>query len=370
MMNHETVEVCRCFNIKGEALSCEVVTGGHINSTNLVIFDDNGEIKKYLVQGINTHVFRNPDNLMSNIVSVTQYLKEKIAEAGGNPERETLTFLSAKDGNYYYYYNDKCWRIYNYVDNAYTINLIENGTVFENAGRSFGMFQRHLSDYPMHNLHETIKDFHNTPKRLDTLKKSIEADVKGRASSVEAEIKFALDRTEDAKYVLDLHKKGLIPLRVTHNDTKLNNILFDMDTNEGICVIDLDTIMPGLSLYDFGDAIRFGGNTTYEDDENLDNVKISVELFECFARGFLSSCAKALTKTEVDCLAFSAKLMTYECGVRFLTDYLDGDVYFKTKYPEHNLVRARNQFRLVEEIEKHLPEMNAIVEKLYNEFVK
>mgnify|MGYP003485953291 FL=1 len=143
-----------------------------------------------------------------------------------------------------------------------------------------------------------------------------------------------------------------------------------MDTNEGICVIDLDTIMPGLSLYDFGDAIRFGGNTTYEDDENLDNVKISVELFECFARGFLSSCAKALTKTEVDCLAFSAKLMTYECGVRFLTDYLDGDVYFKTKYPEHNLVRARNQFRLVEEIEKHLPEMNAIVEKLYNEFVK
>lgn len=370
MINHEIVEVCRCFNIKGEPIEHKVVTGGHINSTNLVSFSENGEVKKYLVQGINTHVFRNPDNLMSNIVSVTQYLKNKIAEAGGNPDRETLTFLQAKDGRYYYYYNDKCWRVYAYVDNAYTVNLIENGKVFENAGRSFGMFQRHLSDYPMKELHETIKDFHNTPKRVQNLKNSVEADVKGRSASVEAEIKFALDRTEDAKYVLDLHKKGLIPLRVTHNDTKLNNILFDEDTNEGICVIDLDTIMPGLSLYDFGDAIRFGANTTYEDDENLDNVNISIELFESFARGFLSACAKALTRTEVECLAFSAKLMTFECGVRFLTDYLDGDVYFKTKYPEHNLVRARNQFRLVEEIEKHLDEMNEIVEKLYFEYVK
>ena len=369
MIDYEILEVCRCFNIKGELISFESVTGGHINSTNLVSFDEDGTVKNYLLQGINTHVFRNPDYLMSNIVSVTQYLKNKIAEAGGNPDRETLTFLPAKDGNYYYYYNGKCWRIYNFVDRAYTLNKIES-EAFENAGKSFGMFQRHLSDYPMHNLHETIKDFHNTPKRLDNLRKSIEADVKGRAASVEDEIKFVFDRTEDAKTVLDLHKKGLIPLRVTHNDTKLNNILFDQDTNEGICVIDLDTIMPGLSLYDFGDAIRFGGNTTYEDDENLDNVKISIELFEAFARGFLSSCAKALTKTEVDYLAFSAKLMTFECGVRFLTDYIDGDVYFKTKYAEHNLVRARNQFRLVEEIEKHLDEMNVIVEKLYNEYVK
>ena len=370
MLNHEIVEVCRCFNIKGEAVEHKVVTGGHINSTNLVSFNDNGVIRDYLVQGINTHVFRNPDNLMSNIVSVTQYLKNKIAEAGGDPERETLTFIPAKDGRYYYYYNDKCWRVYSYLDRVYTVNLIENAKVFENAGRSFGMFQRYLSDYPMQNLHETIKDFHNTPKRLDDLRKSIESDVKGRVSSVENEISFVFDREEDAKTVLNLHKKGLIPLRVTHNDTKLNNILFDEDTNEGICVIDLDTIMPGLSLYDFGDAIRYGGNTTFEDDDNLDNVKISVELFESFARGFLSACAKALTKTEVDYLAFSAKLMTFECGVRFLTDYLDGDVYFKTKYPEHNLVRARNQFRLVEEIEKHLPEMNAIVERLYNEYVK
>ena len=370
MMNNEILEVCRCFNIKGEAVSCESVTGGHINTTNLIVFNHNGENKQYLVQEINTHVFRNPDNLMSNIVSVTQYLRNKIAEAGGNPDRETLTFLPAKDGNYYYYYNNKCWRIYNYVDKAYTFNFIENNTCFENAGRGFGMFHRHLSDYPMHNLHETIKDFHNTPKRLENLRKSVEADVKGRSASVEDEIGFVFDRTEDAKYVLDLHKKGLIPLRVTHNDTKLNNILFDKDTNEAICVIDLDTIMPGLSLYDFGDAIRFGGNTTFEDDDNLDNVKISIELFESFARGFLSACAKALTKTEVDCLAFSAKLMTFECGVRFLTDYIDGDVYFKTKYPEHNLVRARNQFRLVEEMEKHLPKMNAIIEKLYNEYVR
>lgn len=369
MINNEIIEVCKCFNIKGEAIACDVVTGGHINSTHCVVFNDGDKPKKYLVQGINTHVFKNPDELMDNIVSVTSYLKKKIKKFGGNAERETLSFLPAVDGKYYYYFNDKCWRIYNYVDKVYTLNIIENAKVFENAGKSFGMFQRHLSDYPMENLHETIKDFHNTPKRLEALKNSVEADVKGRAASVQKEIDFAFERSEDTKTVLGLYEQGLIPLRVTHNDTKLNNILFDEVTNEGICVIDLDTIMPGFSLYDFGDAIRFGGNTTYEDDPNLDNVKISLELFESYTRGFLSSCAAALTKTEVEYLAFSAKLMTFECGIRFLTDYLDGDVYFKTKYDDHNLVRARNQFKLVEEIEKHMDEMNAIVERLYEDFI-
>lgn len=370
MINHEIVEVCRCFNIKGEAIQHKVVTGGHINSTNLVSFSENGEIKKYLVQGINTHVFRSPDNLMDNIVSVTQYLKNKISEAGGNPDRETLTFIPAKDGRYYYYYNGKCWRIYAYVDKAYTVNLIENSTVFENAGRSFGMFQRHLSDYPMKNLHETIKDFHNTPKRLEALRNSVEADVKGRAASVEAEIKFAFDRTEDAKYVLDLHKKGLIPLRVTHNDTKLNNILFDEDTNEGICVIDLDTIMPGLSLYDFGDSIRSGANKAAEDEADLSKVGIDLALFENYVDGFLSETAESLNDAEIENLAFGAKLMTFECGIRFLTDYLEGDVYFRTTHAEHNIVRARNQFRLVYDMEVHMDEMNAIVMKYKEKYKK
>ena len=363
------VEVCRIFDIKGELVDVEVMHDGHINTTNVVIFNEDGATKKYLVQGINTHVFKKPDELMENIVGVTTFLREKIAENGGNPDRETLTFIPARDGRYFYYHEGKCWRIYHYIEDSYTINVINNNEVFENAGRSFGLFQKNLSGYPMESLFEIIKDFHNTPKRLENLKASVKADVKNRAESVKAEIDFALARESKAKTVLNLYRDGLIPLRVTHNDTKLNNILFDKTTNESICVIDLDTIMPGFSLYDFGDAIRFGGNTAVEDEKDLDKVKLSLPLFESFTKGFLSTCATALTKAEVDHLAFSAALMTYECGIRFLADYLDGDVYFRIGYPEHNLVRARNQFRLVEEIENHLDEMNEIVQRIYKEAI-
>lgn len=367
-LNKEITDVCRVFGIKGEPASFETMHDGHINRTYVVNFDEDGECKKYLVQGINTHVFKNPDELMQNIVGVTGFLRKKIEENGGDPDRETLSFIPAKDGKYYHYHEDKCWRIYHFIDDSYTINIIKNPSVFENAGRTFGLFQKNLSGYPMDSLFEIIKDFHNTPKRIDNLKASIAADVKGRAESVKEDIDFALAREQDAKVVLRLYRDGLIPLRVTHNDTKLNNILFDKTTNESICVIDLDTIMPGFSLYDFGDAIRFGANTASEDEKDLDKVKVSLELFESFARGFLSTCATALTKAEVKHLAFSAKLMTFECGVRFLTDYLDGDVYFNTAYEGHNLVRAKNQFRLVAEMEKNMDKMNEIIDKLYAEF--
>lgn len=365
----EIVKVCRCFGVKGEMVSQSIFTDGHINITLLVVFEDKGKTKKYLLQGINTHVFKNPEELMQNIVNVTTYLREKIAASGGNPERETLTFLKAENGKYYMYDSGKCWRMYNFIDNSHTCNKIENKQLFENAGRTFGNFQKYLTDYPMYTLNETIKDFHNTPKRFDNLEAAIENNFACRADTVKTEIDFAMARRAESGRLLKLYKEGLIPLRVTHNDTKLNNILFDDETNEGICVIDLDTIMPGFSLYDFGDAIRFGANTTIEDDENLDNVNISLELFESYAEGFLSASAKALTKAEVENLAFSAMLITLECGIRFLTDYLDGDVYFKTKYPEHNLVRARNQFKLVYEIEQHLDEMNKIVIGIYNKYV-
>ena len=368
-VDESVVEVCRHFNIKGEAVSQCIFTDGHINTTLLLVFDEEGETKKYLIQGINTHVFKNPEELMENIVGVTTFIKKKIIENGGNAERETLTFLQAETGKYFFYSGDKCWRIYNFIDNAHTCNKIENKQHFENAGRSFGNFQKHLAEYPMGNLHETIKDFHNTPKRFDNLEAAINNNLSGRADNVKTDIEFAMARRADAGRLLDLHAQGKIPLRVTHNDTKLNNILFDDVTNEGICVIDLDTIMPGFSLYDFGDAIRFGGNTTREDDDNLDNVQISLELFESYAEGFLSASAKALTIDEVENLAFSAMLMTLECGIRFLTDYLDGDVYFRTHYPEHNLVRARNQFKLVYEIEQHMDEMNDIVKKIYNKYI-
>lgn len=365
----ELIEVCRNFNIDGEFHSYKVFTDGHINTTYLAVFVNKGKFRKYLVQGINIHVFKNPKELMENIVGVTDYLREQIRLSGGNPKRETLTFLKAENGKYFFYHLGKCWRIYNFIDNSYTINVIKNPAVFESAGKSFGLFQKRLSGYPMDNLHEIIKDFHNTPKRIEALEKSVEVDTAGRVSLVKDEIDFVLSRKKDAEIIINLHKEGLIPLRVTHNDTKLNNILFDEKTGESICVIDLDTIMPGFSLYDFGDSIRFGANTTREDDDNLDNVKISLELFEAYTRGFLSSCAKDLTETEVKYLAFSAKLMTFECGVRFLTDYLDGDVYFRTSYQEHNLVRARNQFRLVSEIEENLSKMNEIVDRIYKEYI-
>ena len=250
------------------------------------------------------------------------------------------------------------------------MNYIENKDVFERAGKSFGLFLNRLSGYPMDELHEIIPDFHNTPKRVEALEEAVNQDRAGRVSLVAEEIAFALSRKADAGVAIGLYENSLIPLRVTHNDTKLNNILFDEKTNESICVIDLDTIMPGFSLYDFGDAIRFGANTTREDDDELDNVKLSLELFESYTKGFISACAGSLTKAEVEHLAFSAKLMTYECGIRFLTDYLDGDVYFKTAYHEHNLVRARNQFRLVSEIEKNLDAMNGIVERIYREYTE
>ncbi len=368
-IRNEAIEVCRLFNITGEPEKFKVFADGHINTTYLITFNNNGIIGEYLVQGINTHVFKDPHNLMENIVNVTSFLRKKIKENGGDSERETLKFLKCSDGKYYTYHNEKCWRIYFYIGKSYTINKIENVDVFESAGRSFGIFQKNLDEYPMANLHETIKDFHNTPKRVETLENSIASDCKGRAVTVEKEIAFALDRKEQANKLISLHSEGKIPLRVTHNDTKINNILFDEDTNEAICVIDLDTIMPGFSLYDFGDAIRFGANTTKEDDDNLNNVKLSLKHFEAFAKGFLSACAKELTKDEVENLAFASKLMTYECGVRFLTDYLDGDVYFKTAYEGHNLVRARNQFKLVYEMEQHMDEMNEMINKIYLQYV-
>ena len=370
MVNNEVIlRVCRAFGIEGELFETKILTDGHINTTVLATFKNGEKTEKFLVQRINTNVFKDQDALMKNIVNVTHFLRKKIRAAGGDPERETLHFLKTPDGGLYFNDESGCWRIYRYIDNSYTYNMIDSTEVFENAGESFGKFQKLLNDYPSETLLETIPDFHNTPKRIENLENSVKTDAVSRAGGVQKEIDFALSRKNKAGIALSLWEAGEIPLRVTHNDTKLNNILFDADTHKGLCVIDLDTIMPGLSLYDFGDAIRFGAKTAEEDEPDLSKVSVSLPLYEAFTRGYLSSCAAALTRAEVDSLAFSAFLMTYECGVRFLTDYLDGDVYFRTAYPEHNLVRARNQFKMVEEIEKNLDEMNKITKRIYNEIM-
>lgn len=371
MIDNEIIlSVCRLFGINGELVKTKLFTDGHINSTYYAEFNENGETKKYLVQNINIHVFKNQEILMQNVVGVSNFLREKIIQSGGDPDRESLHFLQTKDGAYYFIEGDCCWRIYVFIDKAYTYNLIDSKEIFENAGKSFGKFQCLLNEYPSESLGETIPDFHNTPKRIETLEKSAKADVAKRLSEAQAELEFALQRKDKAKIALDLLASGDIPLRVTHNDTKINNILFDEETKEGICIIDLDTIMPGLSLYDFGDAIRSGASTALEDEKDLSKVSVSLELYESYVKGYLSSCAEALTKAEIENLAYGAWLMTFECGVRFLTDHLDGDVYFRIDYPGHNLVRAKNQFAMAFDIESKLDKMNEITLRLYNEAMK
>lgn len=371
MNNDEKIlSVCRLFGIDGELVKTKVFTDGHINSTYYAEFICDGETKKYLVQNINVHVFKNQKILMNNVVGVSDFLRERVRQSGGDPNREALQFLQTKDGEYYFIEDESCWRIYVFIDNVYTYNLIDSNEFFENAGKSFGKFQCLLNEYPSRSLGETIPDFHNTPKRIEALEEAVKLDKVNRLCEVQKELDFALARKDKAKIALDLLAKGEIPLRVTHNDTKINNILFDEETKEGICIIDLDTIMPGLSLYDFGDAIRSGASTALEDEKDLSKVSVSLSLYESYVKGYLSSCASALTKAEVNHLAYGAWLMTFECGVRFLTDYLDGDNYFRTAYSEHNLVRARNQFAMAADIESKMDKMNEITLRLYNEAMK
>lgn len=355
-------EITHQFGLDGVYAGYSRIDNGHINNTYVLHFEQGGDCRDYLLQQINTHVFRNPDELMENIIGVTSYLREQIERAGGDTQRETLTVYRTVNGKPYYRdEGNRCWRIYNFISNAYTCQSITDPVVFYNAARAFGNFQCRLADYPSASLHETIPNFHNTVSRFQDLLSAIEADEKGRAALVQKEIAFAKAREADCHVLLDLVAKGELPLRVTHNDTKLNNVMFDNETKQGICVIDLDTVMPGLSLYDFGDSIRFGANTAAEDEKDLSRVSLDLELFEQYVKGYLSAAGESLTKAEIDYLAFSAKLMTFECGIRFLTDYLNGDTYFKISYPEHNLDRCHTQFALVADIERKLDQMREIV---------
>ncbi len=336
---------------------------GHINDTYI------SRPNEYILQRINTNIFKDAEGLMENIDNVTTFLRKKIAENGGNPARETMEVIRTKDGKLYYNCDGDCFRMYRFVENTITIEKAEDSTDMYRAGKGFGKFQGLLDDYPAETLHETIADFHNTVKRMENLENAISADKAGRAASVQKEIDFCRARADVARTVVDEMAKGTIPVRVTHNDTKINNILFDAVTRDAVCVIDLDTVMPGSALYDFGDALRIGASTAAEDETDLTKVHFDVENFKAFAKGYLEETATLLTKKEIELLAFSAKLLTFECGMRFLTDHIDGDTYFKIHRENHNLDRARNQFKLVEEIESIEAELNKIVEDIYNEIV-
>ena len=332
---------------------------GHINDTYCV------EPHKYILQRINTSIFKNPDKLMQNIENVTTFLKNQITAEHGNPDLETLTIIKTVDGNNYYEADkNNVFRLYKFISGTKTIEDGATENDMYNAGKGFGKFTKMLDRFPIEKLNETIKEFHNTPKRVLALKKAIETDAVGRKKYVKKEIDFALSNAHFAAKVTDALKASKIPLRVTHNDTKINNILFDEKSSEPTCVIDLDTVMPGSMLYDFGDALRIGASTASEDETDLKKVHFDENIFKAFAKGYINQVKDVITETEASLLAFSAKLMTYECGIRFLTDYLNGDTYFKVHKENHNLDRARNQFRLVEEISKKEDMLNDIIKDL------
>lgn len=358
-------EIISNFQFEGTLTEWKNYGNGHINDTLLLSFQkESGEEYQIVLQHMNQHIFKQPVQLMENVLNVTTYLRKHIEEHGGDPDRETLHFVIDREGlPYYCDSNGEYWRAYRYIDNVDCYDLVEEPEDFYQSGIAFGSFQRRLADYPAESLHEIIEGFHDTRARFKVFQQAVAEDVCGRAKDVQKEIQFVLDHEELANVFAELLDKKELPLRVTHNDTKLNNVLIDKDTRKGICVIDLDTVMPGLAMNDFGDAIRFGASTALEDEPDLEKVSCSMELYEAFTKGFMEGCCGRLTEKEIDFMPMGAKVMTYECGMRFLTDYLQGDVYFKTHREGHNLDRCRTQFKLVEDMEQKWNTMCEIVQK-------
>lgn len=357
-------EVIDNFAFPGTMLECIPFGNGHINDTYRLTFETSAGQKRFILQKMNKTIFTRPVELMENISGVTAWLRKKVQENGGDVERETLNLINGKDGKPYYVDSTgEYWRVYFFIEGTTSYDQVESDNDFYQSALAFGKFQGLLADYPAETLHETIVNFHNTADRFHKFQAVLEADVCGRAKEVQEEIQFVLDREALAHVLCDLQEKGELPLRVTHNDTKLNNILIDNETGMAICAVDLDTVMPGLSVNDFGDAIRFGASTAAEDEPDLSKVSCDLHLYEVFTKGFIEGCAGALTENELDMLPMGAIMMTFECGMRFLTDHLDGDNYFKIHRENHNLDRCRTQFKLVKDMEEKLPQMKAIVAK-------
>lgn len=347
----------------GTLTDCIPYGAGHINDTFLVTANDGTQ---YILQRINHHIFRDVEGLMNNIVGVTEFIAKKKLAFGKDPA-SVLRVISAADGKYYTPFEGNYFRLYNFIDKAVSINTVATPHQFYLSGIGFGQFQKYLDGYPAESLTESIPLFHNTRSRFENLRKAVKEDKAGRAKSVQKEIDFFFARESYADRILKLLEEKKIPLRVTHNDTKLNNVLIDLESDKPVAVIDLDTVMPGSILYDFGDSIRSGANTGEEDERDLRKVSFSLELFRSFATGFLGEVKERLTETEKEQMAFGAVLMTFECGMRFLTDHLEGDTYFKIHRENHNLDRARTQIKMVTDMEKYLDEMNAVVYEVCNQ---
>ena len=353
------------FNYIGRLKERRPFGSGHINDTFLLTFEigDMGDMN-VILQRMNREIFTKPVELMENIVGVTSYLGKQIAAAGGDPERETMSVCATRDGKSFYTDAEGgAWRVYPFIEGTVCLQSAETPELFAASALAFGNFQRMLKDYPADTLYETIPRFHDTEERLAKLKAAAAADPMGRVKEVGPELDFVAAREADCSVALQALREGKLPLRVTHNDTKLNNVLIDRASGKGICVIDLDTVMPGLSINDFGDSIRFGANHSAEDEQDLSKVNFDLSLYEVYTKAFLEGAGGALTAAELDYLPWGAKLMTLECGIRFLTDYLEGDHYFRTHRPGQNLDRCRTQFKLVSDMEKAWDDMAAVVKK-------
>ncbi len=341
------------FQLDTAAVSCERYGCGHINVTYLAVTESG---RRYILQRISSQAFHNTEELQENIASVTSYLHTQVDDPNG-----ALTLIPTKDGKTWYHHGESSdWRVYDFIERSICLQTPQCPEDFYQSAIAFGRFQQQLSGFSAATLHETIRNFHNTPDRYRLFREALAKDAVGRVKDVGPEIDFALAHEEIGSKLTSMLKAGILPLRVTHNDTKLNNVLLDESTRTPLCVIDLDTTMPGLSAYDFGDSIRFGAATAAEDEKDLSKVSMSMDLFRTFTKGFLEACP-SLTPAEREALPLGALTMTLECGLRFLTDFLDGDHYFDIHYPDHNLDRCRTQFKLVSDMEAKWEEMMAVI---------
>ena len=348
---NEYGKIANKFALQGDLKDIAPYGEGHINLTLLVTTTE----KRYILQKMNTNVFPDPDKLMENICGVTEHLRSRGIE--------TLTVVPTKDGKPFLK-EEHCYRVYDFIENAVTYQTASDINVFRASGKAFGEFQNYLAEFDASKLTETIKRFHDTPNRFEQFKATLEKDAFGRAKECKEEIDFVLSHENTYGIAMDELKSGALPLRVTHNDTKLNNILMDKETGNARAVIDLDTIMPGSMLFDFGDSFRFGASTAAEDEKDLSKVHFDIDLFKAYAEGYCGAVKNSITKREAELLPYGSYLMTVECGMRFLTDYLSGDTYFATKYEGHNLVRCRTQLKLVSEMERKFEETGKIVAEI------
>ena len=358
----ELKEVLQNFDIDGTLISVAPYGFGHINSTYLAVYENGDKPTRYILQKINTSLFKSVDELMSNIALVTDFNRERIIARGGNPDRESLTVIKTKAGENYFRREDgECFRVFIFIENTVAYQTVTKPKDFYYSAIAFGSFSNLLAEFDASKLYEILPNFHNTKVRYQNFLEALEKDEFNRACECQKEIEFIKAREHYYSKIVDLLESGKMPLKVTHNDTKLNNVLLDDKTGEPVAVIDLDTIMPGSLCYDFGDSIRFGCNPCEEDEKDLSKVNFRLDLYEMYLKGYLEAVGERITDIEKENLAFGSILMTIECGMRFLTDYLSGDTYFRTHRPGQNLDRARTQLKLVSDMEKIFDQMNALV---------